>query len=270
VNPTDDLDAFGRLVAALEPWLGEIVIVGGWAHRLYRMHPHAQTLDYAPVMTLDTDVAVDSALPVPSGAIRDRMLEQGFTEDFLGDDRPPATHYYLGNQEGGFYAEFLSPLTGAGHDRRGRRKATANIGGITSQQLRHVELLLDSPWSVEFHRGDIHAAVQIANPVAFLAQKALIHGKRDRSDRAKDILYMHDTLEIFGAQLDELRLLWEAVAARLHPRNVTTVVRASHQLFGELSDDTRRAAEIPIGRDLSPEDIQAACRHGFGAVFGRA
>ena len=32
-------DPFVRLVAALEPWLDQIVVVGGWAHRLYRLHP---------------------------------------------------------------------------------------------------------------------------------------------------------------------------------------------------------------------------------------
>ena len=44
-------DPFGRLLAALEPWLDQIVIVGGWAHRLYRQHPDAQALDYPPLST---------------------------------------------------------------------------------------------------------------------------------------------------------------------------------------------------------------------------
>jgi len=33
---------FERLLTALEPWLDQIVIVDGWAHRLYRLHPRAQ------------------------------------------------------------------------------------------------------------------------------------------------------------------------------------------------------------------------------------
>jgi hypothetical protein len=35
-------DLFGRLVSALEPWLHHIVIIGGWAHQLYRRHHDAQ------------------------------------------------------------------------------------------------------------------------------------------------------------------------------------------------------------------------------------
>src|SRR5258708_15159363 len=47
-------DAFGRLVADLEPWLDQVVVVGGWAHQLYRLHPNAQELSYPPLTTLDT------------------------------------------------------------------------------------------------------------------------------------------------------------------------------------------------------------------------
>jgi hypothetical protein len=36
-NP--DLEAFGRLVDSLTHWLDQVVIIGGWAHRLYRFSP---------------------------------------------------------------------------------------------------------------------------------------------------------------------------------------------------------------------------------------
>jgi hypothetical protein len=55
MNPTPD--PFSRLIAALEPYLDQVVIIGGWAHQLYRRHPAAQALDYPPLLTLDTDVA---------------------------------------------------------------------------------------------------------------------------------------------------------------------------------------------------------------------
>lgn len=32
----EDLANFARLVEAIRPWLAHVVIVGGWAHRLYR------------------------------------------------------------------------------------------------------------------------------------------------------------------------------------------------------------------------------------------
>ena len=261
-------DPFRRLLSALEPWLGQVVIVGGWAHQLYRLHPHAQHLDYPPLTTLDTDVAVPGQLPVGEQDIRARLLAHGFSEEFLGEDHPPATHYRLGGEASGFYAEFLTPLVGSDLDRAQRRKATAEIAGIVSQRLRHIDLLLHHPWSIDFESNGFAATIQIANPVSFLAQKILIHGRRGREDRAKDILYMHDTVEVFGARLLELRELWRnTVAPQLNARALATVLKASEGLFGMVSDDIRRAAEISAERALSPEALRGACNYGFNYVF---
>lgn len=261
-------DLFRQLLSALEPWLGQIVIVGGCAHQLYRLHPHAQHLDYSPLATLDTDVAVPAQLDFGEQDIRARLLAHGFTEDFCGEDHPPTTHYRLGDETSEFYAEFLTPLVGSELDRMQRRRATAEVAGVVSQRLRYVELLLHHPWSINFESNGFAITIQIANPVSFLAQKILIHGRRGREDKAKDILYMHDTLEVFGARLPELRDLWRSdVAPRLSARASATVLKASERLFGALSDDIRRAARISTDRGLSPESIREACRYGFVQVF---
>jgi hypothetical protein len=266
-----DLESFARLIDALGPWLNQVVIVGGWAHRLYRLHPNAQELSYPPLMTLDTDVAVPAnVLPVGEQDIRDRLLSHGFIENLLGENRPPATHYHLGSEGSGFYAEFLTPLIGREYGRGNKRKATLSIAGVTSQQLRYIELLLRQPWSVDFESGQFAANIRIANPVSYLAQKLLIHGKRDREDRAKDILYMHDTMEVFGARLPELRDLWRTVVApQVTGRTALAISGASETLFGKVSDDVRRASQISVERGLSPEAIRAACSHGFDQVFGK-
>ena len=49
---------------------------------------------------------------------------------------------------------------------------------------------------------------KIANPTAFIVQKLLIRDKRDKDHLAKDVLYIHDTIELFGAQLEKLNGLW--------------------------------------------------------------
>jgi len=159
MNGVQDPDPFGRLVAALEPWLDQVVIVGGWAHQLYRLHPDAQELDYQPLTTLDTDVAVPSKLPVVEQDIRQRLLAYGFAEEFFGDDHPPVTHYHLGGQTSGFYAEFLTPLIGGPYDRDDKRKATMEIAGITSQRLRYIELFLSHPWSIGLDPGGFAARI---------------------------------------------------------------------------------------------------------------
>jgi hypothetical protein len=196
-------------------------------------------------------------------------MDRGFTEEFLGDDRPPATHYRLNGEASGFYVEFLTPLVGSEYDRSQRRKATAKIAGVASQALRYIEVLLDHPSSIDLDYNGVVSTIQIANPVSFLAQKVLIHRKRGREDRAKDILYMHDTLEVFGASLVEMGTLWQNIVARkLHPRNTRTVSKAAEILFGGISDDIRRAAEISDERALSPEAVRATCHYGFTKVFG--
>ena len=188
-NPRDDLKNFARLVDALAPWLEQVVIIGGWAHRLYRLHPLAQPLDYEPLATFDTDVAVPVELPHRGKSIRERLVANGFTEELFGETRPPAIHYRLIAGGTGFYAEFLTPLVGSAN-KGGKRDATASIAGVSAQKLRHLELLLAAPWQVEigsatgFPTVDCYQ-VLIPNPVAFLVQKILIHERREPGDRAK-------------------------------------------------------------------------------------
>ncbi|MBM3746370.1 MAG: hypothetical protein FJW34_11290 [Acidobacteria bacterium] len=271
MKTASDLLAFARLITALDPWLDRIVIIGGWAHRLYRLHPRAQMLDYAPLTTLDTDIAVPAVLPVRERDIRDRLRAAGFVEEFFGDDQPPATHYRLGAEEGSFYVEFLAPLVGGEYDGRNKRTVTAQVGGVTVQRLRHISLLLDDPWEVDLDLAGVadgRRTVRIAHPARFLAQKVLIHAKRSRSNRAKDILYMHDTLEVFGLRLAELRAEWEAtIAPQLHRRDSAKVRKASGTLFGEVTDDIRVAVTMAAGRSLTPESVREACQFGFEQVF---
>lgn len=60
----DDVVAFARLVEALRPWLNHLVIVGGWAHRLYRFHERAISPPYKPLVTKDADVAIPDSVPI--------------------------------------------------------------------------------------------------------------------------------------------------------------------------------------------------------------
>lgn len=268
MNAKQDLTSFAKLLTALEPWLNQVVIIGGWAHRLYRMHPQAQPLEYLPLMTLDTDIALPPLLSIRGQDIFKRLRAQGFTEEFLGDDHPPATHYHLGGAKCPFYVEFLSPHEGSDYDRRGQRKTTLSIGGIVSQRLRNLEILLIHPWAVPFKLNNSSVRIQIANPVSFLAQKVLIHNRRNREDRAKDILYMRDTLEVFGAEFSSLRQLWkDEVSSKLSARNAGKISRASRDLFGVITDDIRRAARISPERALNPQAVLEACKYGFIKVF---
>jgi hypothetical protein len=198
----EDFVAFARLVTALRPWLTQLVVVGGWGHRLYWFHRLANPRPYLPLRTGDTDLAFlpDATL---AGDVRTALTDAGFTEKLFGDDAPPATHYCLSEEDAAFYAEFLTPLYGSGVRRDGKPDATVAKAGITAQKMRHLQLLLASPWSVEIgpaKRVPIAADVDVfvPNPTSFIVQKLLIHSARWPGKRAQDVLYIHDTLELFG------------------------------------------------------------------------
>lgn len=139
----EDFEAFARLVMALRPWLHQLVVVGGWAHRLHRLHSLAHPPGHLPLRTRDTDLAF-SPDETFAGDIRAALTKAGFTRKFLGDDSPPATHYRLGDEDAGFYAEFLTPLVGS-EVKRGKRDATMSKAGITAQKLRYLDILLVEP-----------------------------------------------------------------------------------------------------------------------------
>jgi hypothetical protein len=122
-----DDETLAHLVDALGPYVDRVVIVGGWAHRLFRHHPLAQPLSYPALMTRDMDIALAPGIRPGERSLRDRLLAHGFREEFLGDDRPPVTHYHLGGDDAGFYVEFLTPLVGGEFTRGGNRDVTTPI-----------------------------------------------------------------------------------------------------------------------------------------------
>lgn len=268
-----DVEPFARLIESLHPWLSQVVIIGGWAHRLYRLHPLAQPLDYEPLGTLDTDIAIPAQLLATGPGIRECLLEGGFQEELLGDARPPVAHYRVATGNSGFYAEFLTPLAGSELKRGSRRDETVHIAGIFAQKLRHLDLLLKALWEVEIGAANGYPTrairhVRLPNPAAYLAQKMLIHGKRDHTDRAKDVLYIHDTIETFGRNLPAIREAWKMkVRPALHARAARQVEQAGIAFFRETNDSIREAALIGTGRNLSPEMVREVCTYGWQQIF---
>jgi Nucleotidyltransferase len=267
----DDSEAFARLLTALRPWLGQLVVVGGWAHRLHRVHPRANPPGHLPLRTRVADLAFspDEAL---AGDVRTALTDAGFTEELFGDDSPPATHYRLGEEDAGFYAEFLTPLLGS-EMKRGKSDATLSKAGITAQKVRYLDLLLVSPWSVRVGPGKevpfaSDVELFVPNPTSFIVQKLLIHSDRPPHKKAQDILYIHDTLELFGGSLGELHRLWVEVARpRLAAKTARRAETIAKELFTKVTDTIREAARIPQDRRLTPENVQRACDYGLGEIL---
>lgn len=154
MNRNPEYVAFARLVESLRPWLDQVVIIGGWADRLHRLHPFAQSPPYEPLATLDADVALPRRLKVTGDEIYQRLTANRFEPEFLGHHRPPATHYRLTDLGVQFYAEFLTPMAGSAITRQGKQKVTQSVGGISSQNLRYIEVLLATPWSLTLTSND--------------------------------------------------------------------------------------------------------------------
>ena len=268
----DDSAAFGRLIQALRPWLGHLVIVGGWAHRLHRLHPLAGTPAYAPLRTRDVDVALSLRAPV-DGDIRSALEAARFKPEYSGDNRPPVTHYTLTDDDAGFYAEFLVPLHGGEVKRDGSPDLTVSKAGVNAQKLRYLDLLLVAPWTVQIGPGkeiafDVPVDLLVPNPVSFIIQKVLIHDKRKPGKKAQDVLYIHDTLELFGSALDDLRSIWiDQVRPAMAARTAKRAEEAGESLFRQVTDTIRDAARIPQDRRLTPEVLRAACVYGTNEIF---
>jgi hypothetical protein len=269
----EDLANFARLVEAVRPWLTHLVIVGGWAHRLHRFHPLATSQEYQPLRTRDVDLAFSLKAPI-EGDLRAALKQAGFEEELSGEDTPPVTHYYLGEEDAGFYAEFLTVKQGSGLRRDGKPDLTVSKAGITAQKLRHLELLLEMPWKVQIGpegKVPIERAVDLVvpNPVSFIVQKLLIHKHRDADKKAQDVLYIHDTLELFGASLDELRNIWEGgIRPTMPAKTAKRTITIASELFGDVTDTIRTAALMPADRTLQPKNVGRAIHYGLNEIFG--
>jgi len=268
-----DTERFSLLVDALRPWLGKVVFVGGWAHRLYRERPEAVAPPYEALRTEDADVALGPGTIARTEDLRGRLIAWGFLEEMSGDDQPPITHYSLGREELGFYAEFLTPLLGSERRRDGSRNVTERIGGVVAQTLRHLDVLLIAPWAVTVSQDNGFAVseaavVLVPNPVSFITQKLLIHSRRKHDDRPKDVLYIHDTIELFGDALNQLNEIWHvSVAPQLRPSLKREVAARVAELFRTTTDTVRGASLIAAHRGLTPASIQERCELGLTRLF---
>lgn len=266
----NDLEPFVQLAQALAPWSGQLVFVGGWAHRLHTLHPQANRQGHQPVFTRDTDLAFTAAEPI-QGDMKAALDAGGFHEQLSGEFKPPVARYTLGKQDEGFYAEFLTPLSGSGTERTGVPDATLSMAGVTAQKIRHLDILLVDPWVVSLTPENSPVKerldVQVANPLAFMVQKFLIQDHRPPQKRAQDILYIFDTIGLFGAQLDTFATAWEGTIGPALGKLRDKVLTRNEQTFSQVADDVRSAAVIPQDRKISPEEIQATCQYAFERIF---
>ncbi|MBZ0158928.1 MAG: nucleotidyltransferase domain-containing protein [bacterium] len=153
----DSPDAFlAHVLWTFHSYLDRLVLVGGFAVRLYALHPRAAPTACRMLRTFDADLAVaNSRIPLASQSLAVLADAAGFQPDFRGDHVPPVMKFIAKGTHVGsrgvdqYTVEFLTPMTGAPIRRGGKAVVTSDIqAGVTAQNLRYLDLLLERPWHV--------------------------------------------------------------------------------------------------------------------------
>jgi len=166
-------------LGALEPYLGDIVVVGGWVPHIYAQVEMPQN-DAIALRTRDIDIAVPRIMPERGRPISEVLGAAGFECEFRSRATPPVTAY-VGKRGGGdIEIEFLTTAQGA-------EEGVRSVGGVTATELRYIDIPLANRWGIPLEMltdGGLRGQVFVPTPSAFIVHKLLAHKRRlDRSKR---------------------------------------------------------------------------------------
>ena len=86
--------------------------------------------------------------------------------------------------------------------------------------------------------------------------------------QAQDVLYIHDTIELFSGALPALSALWtKTLAPTLSAKTAKTVEQSADQIFASVTDVIRDAVRIPQDRTISPERLRALCALALSQIL---
>ena len=183
-----------RMLTILQPWMPQLVLVGGFATWMYRYVDAYRPPKSPPLLTLDVDWAAE--LGGLSG-LSDALQHAGFVAKPVGGTHPAVTRIQHVRWEGDVapvFAEFLVPMVGPD---RGRTVRVLD-GPITGQALRYMDLALDEPVLLdasaipvlEVPKGTF---VRLPHPAHYVVHKALTARLRPSPQkRWKDLAYIYE------------------------------------------------------------------------------
>jgi hypothetical protein len=269
-SETADRTLLVTALKALGPYLDDVVLVGGWAFRLYAQRVAANS-ELIALATHDADLALPRMLARRPQTLRESLEAGGFTPEYSGDQSPPVSHFVLDSAGVDFYVEFLVAETGR------PAAPTVSISGVTAQRLRYLDLLTINTRPIELSRatgfdtGNSPVVVRVPNPAAFLAHKLLVLDKRRPDKQLGDIVYIHDTLWIFADVLHELHADWLELRKAMVATWIEKMQKRRVELFAEVTDLIRSASRLAAatGRRPAPdpERIRLRCQEGLGRIF---
>ncbi len=195
-----DLAPLIRALEVVRPYLGDIVLVGGWVPIVYQ-----QCTSIYPTRTIrtaDIDLACPAPLAVKGESIDDLLRGAGFECNMFGSTEVPFCRY---SDNHDCEIEFLTPLKGDG-----TATVTELQQGLTAENLRYLDVLLRHTAPIKIYEKLV---VNVPWISAFLFQKGLsFPDRRSGLKRDKDLYYIFKVVEIVDREylITELRQVIEA------------------------------------------------------------
>jgi len=188
---------------ALDDYLSDIVIVGGWVPQIYAWKEQSPEI---PVHSNDVDAAVAARLPLRGEqGIAAAMKEAGFdveTSDSgfalaaFGKKQKPVTRFFYRKGKFAVPVEFITPLFGSGEE-----SSVQIQGGLVVPALRYTDILLAHTETITLEGETLagkRARFKFKVPTlpAFVLAKGLVFVRRPSVDKkGKDLAYIYETLK---------------------------------------------------------------------------
>jgi len=259
-----------RVVKAMEPYLSQLVLVGGCASALYKHHG-ASSPSLRAMMTRDVDVAGQDRLEASTEArpLAELLAAEGLKAESASEGKPPAVKYVPVEGPAGLDLEFLCPLRGRSDGGRTARASGIEIqDGLVAQPLRYLDLLLINPWEVDLAGTGLPGLsgnslpVRVANPVSYLVQKILIRDRpRSVDAKRKDCYYIYELSVTFREAVDRLAGDFELLKQQMHQRWIRRFRRVFADVFRDASAEGPTSAVVV--HQGSPDHVREAGNKGF-------
>jgi hypothetical protein len=198
-----------RVLTLLEPYLGDVVVVGGWVPYLMNLQ-HGRPGGNEPLLTRDIDIAVSRQLKAGGSEIDMILRGSGLEYSYRSLYDPPVVSFVgaLGGCE--VEIEFLTDEPGADE------KVLDVGGGLRVQTLHYTNILLDNTISLPVEAADGHLLrVKVPSSAAFVLNKGLTFAQRKTPlKKAKDLYYVFGVLDAFSESLSDLAARTSELGAR--------------------------------------------------------
>ena len=240
MSMSTDLAPLVEVLEAVKPYLGDIVLVGGWVPIVYEQC--SSIYPTKTVRTADVDFACRPTLAVREETMDHLLRSAGFRCELRGNAPAPFCRYV---NEREFEIEFLTQLKGDG--------AAAVIQpqeGLTAEPLRYLDVLLAHSRRVKII-GDL--AVRVPWISAFLFQKGLsFPDRRSALKKDKDLYYIFKIVQVVDHKylITELKEVFGS-----HPKKWRrTFIRNLQKAFQDEHSDgvgsvVRQLMQIPSEQD---------------------